>query len=357
MRWLFPIVLCLLWAPAAVAAEGLRIDRQSAVILVYNRVGEDAFPSANIRTDQFDAHMRYLHDEGFTVLPLPQIVTALRTGKDLPDKTVAITFDGAHRSVRDNAVPILKAHKFPYTIFAPSFYADSKDGDYLSWSDLKKLRDDDRATIGLQSAFYTHLNEIKDDDLKRGINTARKHYRDAMGAEPALYAYPFGETSTAYRNAIEAQGFQAAFGQQSGASSPASDIFSLPRFSMTESYGDLERFKTAVTALPLPITGLEPADPYLKNSNPAIGFTLPAALAARDDFECFASDAPGLDLQRLGEGRIELRFAEPLYTERVRINCTVTQGTDDPENPYRWRWFGMLFTLKGISEVTTEQAE
>lgn len=358
MRLLLPLLLCLLATPPfARAEEGLRIDKQSAVILVYNRVGDDAFPAANIRLEQFAEHMKYLKEDGFRIAPLADIVKAIKSGAEIPDKTVAITFDGAHRSIRDNAAPLLDQYKFPYTVFVPSMYADGKESDYMSWDDLKTLRSGGLATIGLQSAFYAHLNQVAEADIKRGLNSARARYRKKLEAEPTLYAYPFGEISLAYRDAAEAQGFDAAFGQQSGAVSPAGDIYALPRFSMTESYGDIERFKTAITALPLPVTGLEPADPYLDTTNPAIGFTLPPALADRDDFECFATDAPGMDMQRLGNGRIELRFKEALYTDRMRINCTVTQGTDDPENPYRWRWLGLMYTLKGVKETTTEQAE
>ncbi len=350
------MMICVL-PMAAHAADGLRVDGQSAVILAYHRVGDDAHPAANIRLEQFQAHLRYLKDEGFTVLPLAQLVAAVRGGQALPDKSVAITFDGAHRSILTNAVPLLDSYKFPYTVFAPSLYADDPAQDYLSWQDLKSLRDDGRATIGLQSALYTHLNSLSTEDIRRGVNNARARYREEMGTEPSFYAYPFGEISKAYRDLIEAQSFYAGFGQQSGAASPASDIYALPRFVMTESYGDLERFETAVMALPLPITGIEPADLLLTTNNPAIGFTLPPALARRDDFDCFATGAPEPTMQHLGQGRVELRFPEPITAARVRINCTLTQGTDDPERPYRWRWFGMLLTMAGTREVATDTEE
>lgn len=356
MRILLPVLALLLCPLAALAETGLRVDGQSAVILAYHRVGDDANPAANIRVDQFESHMRLLKEEGFTVLPLTDVVDAIRNETALPDKAVAITFDGAHRSILENAVPVMRRYGFPYTVFVPAHYADGDENDYLTWDQLKRLRDQDKAAIGLQSNFYTHLNEIDEDDMKRGVNNARARYREMMDTEPSFYAYPFGEISLGYRDFI-AQGFEAAFGQQSGAASPASDRHALPRFSMTESYGDLDRFETAISALPLPISGLEPADPFIDTGSPAIGFTLPPALAEREDFDCYSSGASALDIQRLGEGRVELRFAEALIEERVRINCTVPQGTDDPEKPYRWRWFGMILTQKGVKALDSDRVE
>lgn len=357
MRKLLPVLALLMCPLPAGADTGLRVDKQSAVILAYHRVGDDANPAANIRIDQFESHMRFLKKEGFTVLPLPEIIAAIRANLDLPDKTVAITFDGAHRSILEHGAPVLRQYDFPYTVFVPALYADSAENDYLTWEQLERLKEQDKATIGLQSNFYTHLNEVSEDDLKRGVNNARARYREKMNAEPALFAYPFGEISLAYRDFIATQGFEAAFGQQSGVASPAADIHALPRFSMTESYGDLDRFETAISALPLPISGLEPSDPFIDTDTPAIGFTLPAALAEREDFECYSNGASALDTQRLGEGRVELRFVEPLIEERVRINCTVPQGTDDPEKPYRWRWFGIMLTQKGVKSLDSDRIE
>lgn len=47
---------------------------------------------------------------------------------------------------------------------------------------------------------------------------------------------------------------------------------------MTERYGGLDRFRMVTAALPLPVEGLEPSDPY-KDGEWYTGFTLPEALA------------------------------------------------------------------------------
>lgn len=346
MRLLILFLCTLLWPAVLQAQEGLRLDRQSAVILVYNRVGEDSYPATNIRVDQFAAHLKTLKDGGYRVVPLARIIDALRQGNDIPDKTIALTFDGGHRSILENAVPLLHDYAFPYTLFMPGHAPDAQDESIIHWAEAKKLEQSGLAAIGLQSAFYAHLAETDETAIRRHINNSRAAYRQAMGHEPDFYAYPFGEMSQAYRDFIETQGFSAAFGQHSGAVSPAADFYALPRFSLTESYADLERFETVIDALPLPVDGLEPADPHLSTNRPAIGFTLPPALAGRDDFSCFASGAEDPDIVPLSQGRVELRFAGPLDTDRLRINCTLSQGTDDPEKPYRWRWLGLLFTFK-----------
>ncbi len=62
----------------------------------------------------------------YTVLPLSEIVAARTSGKSLPAKTVAITFDDGYASNHDLAFPVLKALGLPATIFATAGYLDRR---------------------------------------------------------------------------------------------------------------------------------------------------------------------------------------------------------------------------------------
>src|SRR5208282_4028514 len=81
----------------------------SAVIFAYRHFGDDADPSSTISVEQFEAHLKELRSGGYTVLPVPEIVAALRDGKPLPDHTVGLTIDDAHVSVYTLAWPRLRA--------------------------------------------------------------------------------------------------------------------------------------------------------------------------------------------------------------------------------------------------------
>ena len=96
----------------------------SAVILMYHRFGEDGFPSTNIRIAQFEDHIRTLTDGPYNVLPVAEIVAALRAGRELPDRTVGITIDDAYRSVYTEAFPRLKAAGLPFTLFVATDAVD-----------------------------------------------------------------------------------------------------------------------------------------------------------------------------------------------------------------------------------------
>ena len=83
---LFVTVLTLTFAPLVVAQDD---SGSSAVILQYHHVSTATPRVTSVNTDEFRAHLEYLRNNDFTILPLEEIVAALRSGDALPDRTAA----------------------------------------------------------------------------------------------------------------------------------------------------------------------------------------------------------------------------------------------------------------------------
>ncbi len=344
-RHIMKIMFCLFLflSPFSATAQTISADKNAAVIFAYHRIGEDQYPETNIRREQFEAHIKELVSGAYNVLPLPEVIAALRNGDTLPPRTVALTFDGGHKSILDNAVPLLKKNDLPFTLFISTDHIDRQSAQYMSWSGLKSLQRHKLATIGLHPASYIRLYNKDDGEMARQLNKARTKFREKLEKEPDLFAYPFGEYSKAYRDLVKKQGFDAALGQQSGAAYGGSDIYALPRFTMTESHGGLDRFRLTVNALPLPVTEIQPKDPLLQTKKPSIGFTVDKELTAQiKNISCFVSGQAKPELEIIGESRVELRLEKPFETERIRVNCTMPLPVDDNYEDPSWRWFGML---------------
>ncbi|MDH5410757.1 MAG: polysaccharide deacetylase family protein, partial [Alphaproteobacteria bacterium] len=114
----FLIAAAIQLTPAVAAAA------DSAVFLMYHRFGEDIYPATNVRIEQFEAHITELTKGPYTVLPASEIVAALQSGKELPDRTVGITIDDAYLSVYTEAWPRLKAAGLPFTLFVATDAVD-----------------------------------------------------------------------------------------------------------------------------------------------------------------------------------------------------------------------------------------
>ena len=338
--WAFGVFF--LWPSLTLANANTINIKSAAVILTYHRVGESIYPDTNINIEQFNAHINELENGGYTILPLPEIIKALKNNKTLPDKTIAITFEGAYKSALTNAFPVLIKKQIPFTLFFASNNADNNSKQHMNWTELRRLNRYKFITLGMHPATYSRLAGKPDNQILNQINKARLRFRKTFKREPSLFSYPFGEYSKAYSKLIKKQNFDAALSLNSGTASAFSDMFALPSFTMTENYSDSERFTLITNARPFPVYSIEPQDPYLTTNSPSIGFSV-AKEITKDlkKLSCFVSGQKQPEIEILGENRVELRLNEPLTTKRTRINCTLPLPHKKNKTPH-WRWFGML---------------
>ena len=328
------ICVAILWnfSPAiAVAAD-------SAVVLMYHRFGESDHPQNNIQLDQFDTHLEELAKEKYHVLPLPKILSAIKTGKTLPPFTVAITIDDAFKSVFTTAAPRLKSKGFPFALFVSTRAIESGSPNYMSWNQIRELHASG-ATIGHKTHSYLHMARSGKKAVLSDIKSANKRFQAELGFVPKLFAYPYGEANLITMEAIKSLGFTFAFGQHSGVVHRTSEPYFLPRFPLTEQYGSESRFRLIANALPLPISGVTPRNPAPKRNPPSFGFTVDQTIESISRLSCFHSKQGKVRAERLGSHRIEVRFRAALNQGRSRLNCTLP-GPDG-----RWRWFGWQYFI------------
>lgn len=316
---------------AEVAAAG------SGVVVMYHRIGEEMdFSSTSVSKEQFESHVSLLENEKYTVWPLEKLSLALRSGETIPDHTVAITFDDAYRTIYDIAWPRLKRAGMPFTIFVATKSVDSGASGFMSWDQIREMTVDG-VTIGNHTHTHLHMVKASLEHNRQEIRRARRRLFEELSVNPRLFAYPYGEASSELRDLVIAEGFEAAFGQHSGVAHSEDDIFYIPRFTFNKQYGDFLRFRRAVNAMPLPVEDITPANPLIAANPPAFGFSVSADLRGLHQLACYHSRFGKVELMRLGERRIEIRFAEPFRTGRSRLNCTL------PGPNGRWRWFGRQF--------------
>ncbi len=326
----------------AQAAE-IPSDASAAVIYAYQRIGEDSMPHASLSAEQFSAQMAELKRGNYVVKPLSEVVAALRAGQALPRNTVAITFDGAYRSTLEKAIPLLDQEGYPYTVFFSSENIDANAASSMTWSDLRALSKKKNAELGIMPAYYAHMVGNTMPANVASINKALGRYREEIGGQPAYFAWPYGEYSTALKNKLAEYPFAAALTYHAGVAHAKSDMMALPRFIMNDLVGEIERFKQTASALPLPVSDVSPEDPVLKTNPPMIGFTVTPEIKSLAKLACFISSQGKIKVSRVAGNRVELRPETPFSDRRTRINCTLPDDLEIPGEDTHWRWLGFVY--------------
>ena len=338
---IFLILKILLISNASFAQEISKTEIQNvnyASVLMYHRFGENKYPTTNIKMDQFSDHIKELIKTKYNVIKIQDGLNAIQNISLVKDRSVIITIDDAYSSVFNNAWPILKKYGLPFTLFVSTDVIDNKTPGYMSWEEIRILRDNG-VTIGSQTKSHPHMHNLSENQIVKELEFSNSRFVQEIGSKPEIFAYPYGEYNLNVVEKIKINGFKAAFGQHSGVAHLSLGLYQLPRFAMNETYGNMQRFLLAVNAKPLPISDLSPKDPVIIKNPPFYGFTLSDTIKPKGIVRCFASNGIKSETKRLGKNRIEVRLEKPFPKGRGRINCTMSAGE-------RWRWLGRQFIIK-----------
>ena len=311
--------------------------KNSATVFMYHKFGVSKYPSTSVTLEQLESHLSEFTKEKYNILSLEYIVDTIINDGDLPDNVIGISVDDADKSFYEVGWPLFKKHNIPVTLFVTTGTIANNNKSYLNWDQIRELKDEG-VKIGAHSHTHAHMPDITLEEAKKEIEISNKIFLKEIGEIPSLFAFPYGETNSELMNLIKDYKFKVAFGQHSGVINEMSDMYYLPRFSLNEKYGEIDRVKFASSAKGLGVYDFIPTNPEIKENPPYIGFSLLDDKLSTS-LNCFIFDMNGQvdkEIYKFNE-RIEIRLSRDLSKGRSRINCTARDS-----NGY-WRWFGHQF--------------
>jgi peptidoglycan/xylan/chitin deacetylase (PgdA/CDA1 family) len=353
-----PFLACLSFTLGALLLMPVEVVfANQANVFVYHRFNDSRYPSTNITTAAFKAHLETLKVEQFTVLTLGEVVDRMRAGESLPQRCAVISIDDGYLSFLTDGWPLLKQYGYPATLFVST---DTVGGDdFIDWQNLRLLQEEG-VEIGNHSASHAYLldrlpAEKEDEwrirvanDLERSQVLFQKH----LNTSPRLFAYPYGEFSAKLTDLVREAGFVAAFGQQSGVIADGQDMHTLPRFPVGGSYSEVNEFRSRLFMRSLPVKYDHRQDTVIKNENPPVlKFYLNSEAVDERTLKCFVQGGAECVLQRgTGENKAySVKALQPLVGRRSKYTVTASDASGQ-----RWFWYSHLWVLPRASGVTNK---
>ena len=310
--------------------------KNSATVFMYHKFGVSKYPSTSVTIDQLNSHIEELTKEKYTIKSLDFIIDTILNDGDLPENTIGISVDDADKSFLEVGWPLFKKNNIPVTLFVTTGTI-SNNQKYINWDQIRILKEEG-VVIGAHSHTHAHMPDISIDEVRNEIETSNKIFLKELGEIPTLFAFPYGETTNEIIELVKEYKFKVAFGQHSGIINETSNMYYLPRFSLNERYGEIDRVKFAASSKGLGVYDFIPQNPTIKQNPPFIGFSLLDDKKVKS-LDCFIFDSKGQvdrEIYKFNE-RIEIRLSRELSPGRSRMNCTVKDGEGN------WRWFGHQF--------------
>lgn len=214
-------------------------------VLMYHRVNEPGNESEiTVRPENFEKQMEFLKLHRYRVVPLETLVEALKRGKGVPSKTVAITFDDGTLDNIRHAFPVLRQMGFPATVF---MITDNigRPG-WLSEEDLKVL-DDGKVSIGSHTAHHAFLPELSPSEAERELTESKKRLESILGHEVTLFSYPAGGTTPQVEELVKKAGYAGAV--TTNYASERRDPYAIRRIKIGDAGGNLFNFWAKTSGL------------------------------------------------------------------------------------------------------------
>jgi peptidoglycan/xylan/chitin deacetylase (PgdA/CDA1 family) len=200
------------WNPSGVEAGGYQI----VPILCYHNLGVQSKGRLLLAASKFEEQMRYLKANGYRVVSLAEFVEFTRLARQLPQRSVVLTFDDGYKSFLQYAYPVLKELGFTATLFVYTDYVGAG-RNALTWQDLKELT---AAGFDVEAHSKTH------GDLRRAAGEADAQYVRRMQAELGhpqelfqrnlgrprpIIAFPYGSWDESLLSRLGEYGYVAGF--------------------------------------------------------------------------------------------------------------------------------------------------
>ncbi|MEN9975286.1 MAG: hypothetical protein RLZZ282_1292, partial [Verrucomicrobiota bacterium] len=189
--------------PAAPPVEALNLpdDGVRVAVLGYHDLSETLPETAmRIRSSKFRKQMETIRQLGITVISLDAFIAWKIGNKQIPKKSLLLTFDDGWKSVYTDAFPILREFNYPFTMYLYKSYIDGG-GKALTTPMIKEMIAAG-ATIGSHSVSHPYPATIKKyrknsldaylGFLRKEMGESKSFLDSSFSINASTYAYPGG---------------------------------------------------------------------------------------------------------------------------------------------------------------------
>jgi len=226
--------------------ESLKLPQESSIktikapqktvrlpILTYHYVENVQNPKDTVRKklditpDVFEKQLQTLKNGGYETVFVKEIADALDHQKNLPEKSIALTFDDGYSDFYWVVFPLLKEYQMKATIYVVADFLDQPN--YLSTGQVKELGSSGLVEIASHSLHHFSLSGLKKEVAENEIFESKKKLEAITGNNVFDFAYPYGSFNQEVEDLVKKAGYQTAASVISGVYQGNSNRFFLYR--------------------------------------------------------------------------------------------------------------------------------
>ena len=208
-------------------------------ILCYHRVCPESdfgiIRSLCVKPQDFERQMRWLKVLGYTALSIQTLVHYLRLQKNVPSRSVVITFDDGYQDNYTYAFPVLKKFGFAANIFLVTDLIgktnawDGENVPLLTEDQIVEMRDAG-IVFGSHTASHVDMTKSSDSRVLEELARSKKKIEDLTWRKDVPFCYPYARLNLETKRRVRDAGYLCGLAMDLGPKDQPSDLFELKRF-------------------------------------------------------------------------------------------------------------------------------
>jgi len=242
-------------------------------IIMYHDITATKDVEWDVTPEDLEKHFQALQDGGYTPITMDRLVNHLRTGSQLPEKPVLLTFDDNYIGQYKYAFPLLKKYNYPAVWSVHTrFVGTAGQKPKATWDQLREMQKSGLITIASHTVNHLNMKNLSNAELEREVLESKKTLEKELGITIDYFTYPEGDFTERAKDKVKDAGYKAALSmsldpRQERTANESDDLLTIMRFGQSRFSDAIEQASSGTSTSQVS---------FLPNvSNGSINFTTP----------------------------------------------------------------------------------
>lgn len=189
--------------PASGSATGVPILMYHYIRLVDANSDPTGY-NLSIPPEDFAQQLAWLHEQGYTAVPMALAQKCMRGESGCPAKPVALTFDDGYEDAFSTVLPLLQRYNMQGTFYIVNSFVGQPG--YMTWEQLATLRDSGME-IGAHTMSHLNLTTLDQATAAYEISQSKSELDQRLSISVTSFCYPAGFYDANIEALVQAAGF------------------------------------------------------------------------------------------------------------------------------------------------------
>ncbi len=242
-------------------------------IIMYHDITAIKDVDWDVTPEELEKHFQTLQEGGYTPITMDRMVNHLRTGAQLPEKPVLLTFDDNYIGQYKYAFPLLKKYNYPAVWSVHTrFVGTAGQKPKATWDNLREMQKSGLITVASHTVNHLNMKNLSDAEIEREVLESKMVLEKELGITIDYFTYPEGDFTERAKEKVKNVGYKAALSmsldpRQERAANESEDLLAIMRFGQSRFNEAIEQSSSGTSGSQISLL------PTI--SNGAINFTAP----------------------------------------------------------------------------------